>query len=266
MMSNGFLPPGTKLEISLHKRDPLHAMVERPYITDKVAFDEAQAAPPLADIKFNFSDLGLIYESVKLENLQQMERLHRGKTVSLVDRPRIFLQRMASGTSEAAVKVPIDAGSQWVFAAMVHKTQLWPKASSNKNVHCRFQFDPEIKTLSFELNGKEQSVLVKDGLKGLNGNYGNESVSCSIYHEQLVEWGIYDKSFETMFPPGGKSYEQFIFYDFTKQRLSEKGTMLIKIDYTDTMSSPGYYMLSITSQQYSYACQKDKEMECSLVI
>ena len=265
-MCNGFLPPGTKLEIALHKRDPLHVMLERPYITDTVAFDEAQTAPALADVKITFSDLGVIYESVKLENLQQMERIRRDKSVSLVDRPRIFLQRMASGVPEAEVKVPIDAGSQWVFIAMLHKSQVWPKAASNKNLHSRFQFDPEVKNLSIELNGKEESVLVKGGMKGLNGNYGNASVSCSIYHDQLVQWGIYDKSFQTMFPPGGKSYEQFIFYDFTKRRLTANGKMLVKIDYTDLMASPSYYLLSITSQQYSYTCQRDKEVECALVI
>ncbi len=243
---------GSCLDITLHKRDPMHMALEWPGISKGDYFSTnipAGANGMKSDLIFTIEAVGLNYESTVLSAGSKIANdLQKGLLQLYFDIPKISYSALLAGQQRLNIPIFVPAGSKCVYIGFMYGFQLWPSTASKKNLSGRTIFPNSLINASFSLSGHE-NVGFRRGLEGLGSGFSSES--CRAYFADLRNRGIIDWDFEEMFPksPADRSYIQVIFLDLRPYRISKNTTLYAELEFGAALSPEQMYLVSVFVQE-----------------
>jgi hypothetical protein len=243
--SNLALPPGSCLEITLHKRDPLTTGFEWPAISTGTYFSNTAATDEMKDLEITIESAGLCYESTVMAESQRISRELKNNLLSCYfDIPRITFQALLSKQQSLNMTCLVPAGSRCAYFSIVYGHQLWP--ADKKPISARTKFPTSLRRMSFSIAGHE-TIASKRGFEQIGGDRGFSSESCRAYFNQLRETGVIDAELEEMFPREGSksSFIQVFFLDLRPYRIMNNTTMFIEMEFSSNLSPERCNLLSI---------------------
>jgi hypothetical protein len=263
-IENGFLRPGTRITLRLYKRSTLNMMLDSTVAADAGYYSDADFANPLPEPEFELVDLKLAYESF-VPDARALAGFAKGIPKYYVDVPRFRFASVPSGQMVTTHELDIPKGTKALIVGWAHNSALW--YSEAKNLNTRFRFIPEAKEIKMKMNGVE-GFIMKEGLQNLGLlKHANYSPTARLYHSSLVQKGLYDRNFETMFPrtDDPKSYDQVLIIDLTDRTIAEDTTMTLTTLYTNALSPANFNLFYITLQQYLFTHQPNNKWKYDLV-
>ena len=246
-----YLPPGCEVSIRIAKRDAPEAALEFGNNTSTIFFgdDEGQAV----SLRLEIVDFGLTADSMVLDNDDLFEKWKNLTKSYWVDIPRVRLSSLPPGISIHCESIDLPSDTLLFLAAFCLERQLFYNKASKKTVVQRFRFPPEVELVKMQLHGKDDDLVVMDGIQGLGGEEGYISPSVHAYYTYLVESGLYDKDFKDFMPiqTNNISYDQFLGVDLTPHNkfLKESSELLLQLKMAAGGLPTKRYLISFTVQQ-----------------
>ena len=229
-----FFPPGTEISVSLHKRFPDTACLERADVTDNGTYGLAVIAKPAKKLSVQIDDASLWYESLIVDSSEQLKQLGRGNYKCLVDWPVMRTNALQSGKRTDRQTVSLPRGTKVVFAAFLHENQMIHEAMANSYMAARYRFPPGLDKLSMKLVGRN-GVTLSTGLEDLCLAKGRGSASLRKYVSTLTKKGLYSKTFDSYFPHTADDnigYDQALLLDLTMYQFPEDTDLLVEMVYS----------------------------------
>jgi hypothetical protein len=231
---NSFLHPGVSIDIQLQQRNPLNILVEQNRLTDEQYWQDppvAIGAGPVYDIRIN--KVTLLYESLILEDLDEVARINRSVLQYPVDCPTFRLLDLAGGAMHDSLNFALPRGTRIVYLMFVHESQIVQNVVRHSYMSTRYRFPPFLDYMTFNLVGKNGIVMSK-GLHGISK--GRNSHSLRSFHSEMVKKGLYTKDFDAWFPPtrNGLGYDIILPIDleFYHRQFREIATLNVELGYT----------------------------------
>jgi hypothetical protein len=260
-----FFPPGVSLGFKIFKRDPISALVDRMHPTDVAYYGIGNLTAAREDIKFEFSDIHVVYESKILDKPDLVAKAK--KAIYYADVPKLRLRPLPMGRMVTTDKVGIPPGCKYVVLMWMNQNQLYYNAASHKNLNARFSYPPNAKRLRVSIDGHEIPLLYKDGLEDFGTDDACASASCADLYAWMVSKGLYSKKLEKMFPKNKKrSYDQIVPVPLLHLEIKEATEMEVEVTYTGAFSADKQYLCYLTMQQYKYTYHERDEMKSEVVI
>jgi hypothetical protein len=256
-VEGGFLPPETQINIRLHVRSPIDALIERPRISDAHYNEEAREveAADYLTLFPTFKELFIMYDSVTLESVEQLNRIKRMSIRYYADVPNISLQQVASGSNHTVNTVTIPRATKALVLLWPVEWQIFFNAGRRKNLCGRFTFPANGKRFRINLKDRD-GLLIKEGLDDFGVVDAQTSATCRAYHLSLAQKGLYSKPFSSLFPRGpmnlDRSYDQIIILDLTPYTIADKTEIEVTVDYENPGSPIKLWLMAMTYQQYCY--------------
>ena len=242
--------------------------MERPQISENTYYDmNATAAVKAADaIRWNFSSLVILYESVSLAKQELMDRMKKQSVKYFVDLPKITMQKVPGSVMHTESSVTLPPGTKVAVITWMKSMQLFHQKTKNKNLSARFHFPRRAAKATFELENQRAPLLFDHGIISLGTTDGPGSTTCMEYHRSLVQRKLYSGSFSKMFPPTHMSSDQVIIIDLSDKELKHPTSLKINVWYTDDLSEEGWYMVTTTIQQGMLTLREKQAVTCEILV
>jgi hypothetical protein len=238
--SNAFLHPGLSASFVLVKTTPtITAGIERADVNDTEFFDFATAitAPLNPLLTLTIKSVSLIYESLILDDVAEIRKIHDAKLRYYCDMPIHRLMTLAVGTTHDHQKITLPAMTKLVFLFFVVESQYRPQSKANSFFSSRFKFPPFLDEIHLSLMGKEDLIFAR-GFRGMGSTKCRNSQSARLFVNELIKKGLYSKTFDDFFPPTDATihgYDQALVLDFFPyaSALKEVSTLEVDLTYSD---------------------------------
>jgi hypothetical protein len=260
--TNGFLHPGVAVDIQLQQRSPLNVLVERADLTDNQYWQTPNVAA-IANLArpytITINKITLLYESVILEDLDEIERINRSTLEYPVDIPVERLNDLDGSVMHETASVPLPRGTRLVYLMFLHESQLMPNAVANSYMSSRFRWPPYLNHLQLSLVGKN-GIVYQKGLRDIVK--GRNSHSLRSLHAELCKKNLYTKNFDAWFPPqrNGIGYDVIIPVDLSyyHKNFKEISALTVELAYSQP-SMPRWSMrtFAVVQRVYQYS-EKDR--------
>jgi hypothetical protein len=266
VVPNGYFRPGSNLSMRLTKRNPIDGAVESMIITDPEYFDSAPV-PALhvsPSIKIEILDLAVAYESFVPKVLGS---LGKGSLRYYSDIPKLRYEVIPAKQRETNTQFQVPAGSRAFVIGFALESQLWLDASKKRNVHYRFRFIPNSTEIRCHLPDRE--LEFENGLQNPGVAEQTSSITCRLYHEKLRKRGLFQGSFEDLFPaglPDKISYCQVLIADVSRCPLNEDTCLTIKITYNAKLSPADYRIFIVSLGQFTRTQTDDNKWKVEPVL
>jgi hypothetical protein len=256
-IENPYLPPGCQVAVTLHKRNPLWALIERANVTDAQYWHNTAACPARTPVTVTIVSVSLAYESTIVENEAHLASLTNSERVYAVDVPimRMTLCDSPSKYDEKTFSLPKNC--KIIYLSWVHQDQFNLNETLNKYLSARSRFPPNLTQVDFSIPGKE-GLLSADGIKNLGIDTGFNSPSLRAYHRKLFQDGVYDKDFDSFSPNRvgeNISFDQAIVLSLKDHEIGEGTQLKVTMRYSDTLSQPRWHLNAF--------CVVQRQLECS---
>ena len=263
-VENPYIPPNTKITITLHKRVPLDALFEIPQITDAEYWVPAVSTIPRVAVQVEFSEIVIVYESKLLTS--KTEVADAKKTHTFADCPDVHYQTLREGQMETTNIVEVAAGSKYIILCWFSQQQVFYNTASNKNLSCRLRYPPGSTGLKLTLKGHLLPMLFKNGLVDLGVAGASSSITCEAYWQWLVRHSLYEKSKSHLFPATERGYEQVVIVPLHHLNIPEKTSLQVEMTYNDATSLPGWFLWSCCVSQWKYKYEEEGPMRGAVCI
>jgi hypothetical protein len=263
-VENGFLKPGTRITIRLYKRATVGCLLDTTKAIDTGYYSNTDLSSAPVNIEFDIIDLKLVYESF-IPDSKSLANFAKGIPKYYVDVPRFRFAAVPPKQMVTSHELDIPKGTKALIVGWAHSSALWWQ--DGKNLNTRYKFVPNSKEVKMKMNG-EEGFIVKDGLKAFGSDEEFFSTAARLYHSNLVQKGLYDRPFNTMFPrkiATIKSYDQVLILDLTDRTINEDTKMTLTHVYDVNMSPENYYLFYITLQQYLFTHQATNKWKYDVV-
>jgi hypothetical protein len=229
---NKFLPPGCEISIRLQKRLPLEAGIEKSDVTDTSYF--SSAVQTANTFKIAITGITLTYESMTVSSAD-LEQLKAKTHHYYFDAPILRIKYLLSGTNTDIVKVSIPPGSKFAYLCFVYEDQVVHNAACNSFLSSRLRFPPNLIDFKLDMPGRK-GLLFEKGIQNMGVKEGYASESLRMYHADLVRRGLYDKPFDSFFPPQRPTtvgYDQAILVDFSFTEIKQETSLTMNLTYNN---------------------------------
>ena len=255
-IDNGFLHPGAELSITLLKREPLFASVERADVTDENYFAGTVPAranqKPEIKIEVQILSISMEYESVTLKQ-SELDKFRSATQKYYWDLVTCRQNNLASKNLTNSFDVVVPPGTMLVVLAWVTQWQTIHGAKERTWLSTRFRFPPNLKRLSLSHSGVD-GVLQAAGFEELGTEKCNNSHSLRALHADMIRKKLYSKPFDTWVPPRRPTkmghtnlgYDQLIPYP-CQEHTGQNTTTLLTVNHQfEGAGVPdGWVMLSL---------------------
>lgn len=229
-----FLRPGLTIDVTLEQRAPLNVCVERAGVADQ-AYYQTMINPVVLALDGGAYDIrikrvALVYESMILEDVKEIERINNSIIEYPADVPYFNNNDLAGGIMTQTLQVSLPRGTKFLYLFFNHECQKVANAYENSWMSSKFTFPPNLSEIHLSLVGKE-GLLFKSGLVDLDK--GNASHSLRMFHAEMRRKNIYTPEFDTWVPKTGKGYDLVlpISLESYHKDLREISNMTVRLNY-----------------------------------
>ena len=209
--ANPALPPGCKIDFKLHHRSPRNSTIERADVSHAQYFQAGHDPLPVEEAyNITMTDISLVYESALLTE-DELKKIQNDTFTYPVDSVVMRQHQMLAAVFHETVRIPLAAGSRFLYIMFVHESQLAPGVRPRGYQSSRTMFPPGLENLQLGLLGKD-GLLYQKGLYGLGIEAGRKSHSLRAYHAEMVQKGLISRDWDTWFPrwADGRGHDQYI--------------------------------------------------------
>jgi hypothetical protein len=207
---NKFLHPGVKVALTLHKANPMTALIER--LEQTVGQWWALIPTPNEfahdDLIVSFQELSLTYESVTITDPAVLAKFEKEKHHYLTAYIHWRSVALAHGVQRDQVTIHLPHGCKMLFILFLYETQIHHRAQPNHFLSARYRYPSFVQEIDMSLVGRE-SLIFKGGLTDLTD--GSTSTSLRAFVAELQRDFIYPGSFDDYWPRGDDvSFDQIL--------------------------------------------------------
>jgi hypothetical protein len=266
---NGFLYPGLRLTLRFHKRNNINSLLEKPSIRPQVYYDKNTkvATPnPHEVLTFEIKDFSIEYEAVTLKSQEKMDRGKRGGKW-YYDSPSVVPQSVEEGKMLTVNIVQVPKGAKVVVLTWMCFDELFFNESQGKHISPRFHFIPHAVNVKIAVEGAQANFMFPEGFKDVGTGGAHNSNTLRVYHDYLTRMKLYSKPFDKFVPQGSeKGRDQSFIVSFTNERLKNPTTLNVTVEYNDTMSPKGWYLVATIVEQHELTYYDKQEVKSVVVV
>jgi hypothetical protein len=251
---NGFLHPEVEINVRLYKMAPTEYGFESCGLNDEDHQSDADVTTREGNDEFLLTNLFLVYESMTLENQEELVKYKKNISRYFWDVPKIIHKHVAPNVNRDSITLPIPEGSNAVVVFFFHEAYQYPNSGRNRS--SKLLLPPDLAEIQFSVSGRN-GLIFQEGFKKLSGTLKNTSLSRLVFHSDLIRQQLYDSGFEYAAPEGNDiSYENFFYLNLLYYDLEKQAQLKVDLAYRpSTYSTARWYiaLLSIQQAELSYS-------------
>lgn len=249
-ITNAWLPPETKIKISMRKRDEIGSLVESLlnddiYLNSTEDVTEENHLPlytkmKINDIKFHF-EVAEIAPGIEYKSLLPSEYYF--------DLPRIYVHSLPPNMNVTSVGFDLTAGVKLCYIWMMPSYQLIFNRNSDRRMSYRAFFPPGLHSFGLKLN--HIPIIFREPLANFSTLGDSDCPGTRTLELYLKEKNWLSGTWPYIRPIGARnySYRNLIPVDLTQHKINGGEVLTVDLNFADGTSPTNWNVMCITVEE-----------------
>ena len=265
-----WLPPGTKISITLRKRWPIEQALERMDVTDAIYYSvtnpnihQPNRKFPRRPVKVEIEEMVINYDSIVLKDDSVLRSLMSKGAEYWQDSVTTHLRSCIPSTNYDEMRYAIGKGVKQAIMTFAPEHALIPDLSKRQWLSSRLHWPPNLTSIQVSLVGRD-NIIANAGLVHVNDEKRNSSFTVKALLDEYRKEGLFEKDYDAFQPKtqaAVRCYNNALLIDISQYNAMEPQEILFACNYQGEKSYKNWLGVCYAIGQKKITWSKNKGWE-----